>query len=360
MRVLEILFELDGGGVDRLLYDYCSRIIPEIEFDFVVTSKSEGILEAPLKQLGCNVFHVAQMRENCKLHIKQMKKILIEGHYDVIHDHSGYRAAINMCLAKKLGVKGRIAHSHIAYIPETAKSKLERYIFTPIVKHYSTELFACGKDAAKWMWGNSKTYIMTNAINPDAFIFNSELRSQLRKKLGIENKFVIGNVARFSYQKNHEFLIEVFNEVSKKREDAVLLLIGRGELFDEIKQKVHSLNLDDKVIFLGVRNDVPDLLNCMDIFALPSRFEGLPVSLVEVQANGLCSLVSDRITKEIHLNDNVFFIPINKGTKVWSELIYSIDNNRTSSKVKNSKYDIEKATLHLKNKYKQICGGKHE
>lgn len=360
MKVLEITSELDGGGVDKLLFDYCSRIIPDIEFDFVVTSKFEGILEKPLKELGCKIYHVAQFRENYKLHVKQMKKILLEGHYDVIHDHSGYKAATNLRLAKKMGVKGRIAHSHMAFIPETTKAKIERYLFTPLTKFYATELFACGNDAARWMWGKSKAYIMTNAIDPDAFAFNPETRTRLREELGLENKFVIGNVARFSYQKNHEFLVRVFNEVSKHRDDAVLLLIGRGELFDEVKQQVHSLNLDSKVIFLGVRDDVPDLLNCMDLFVLPSRFEGLPVTLVEVQANGLSSLVSECVTKEIHLNDNLYYLPVDEKTEVWRDFIDNIGIQRIQSKVKKSKYDLSIAVNRLYKRYKVYGSKRHE
>lgn len=155
MKILEISSELDGGGVDRLLYDYCSRMIPEIHFDFIVTSKSEGMLEQPLKKLGCNIFHVAQMREDRKLYKRQIKEIIKKGNYDIIHDHSGYKAIFTMYYAKKYNIKGRIAHAHMAYIPESGKEKAIRRICTRIVKHYATDLFACGEDAAKWMWGNT-------------------------------------------------------------------------------------------------------------------------------------------------------------------------------------------------------------
>ena len=202
MRILEITSDLDGGGVDRLLYDYCSRMTNDIQFDFVVTSKTEGILEKPLKELGCNIYRISQIREGLKKHNNQLKKILTDNHYDVIHDHSGYKAWCNLRVAKKCGVTARIAHSHQAFMAETTKQKIMRILSTPITKMYSTELFACGNDAAKWMWGekafnNGKVYIMKNAIQAERFNFSPEKRERIRCEYNIANKFVIGNVARF-------------------------------------------------------------------------------------------------------------------------------------------------------------------
>lgn len=355
MKILEITSELDGGGVDRLLYDYCSRLIPDVQFDFVATSKFEGMLEQPLKDLGCNVYHIAQLREDLKLHKKQLSEILENGQYDIIHDHSGYKAYFNLKLAKKLGVKGRIAHSHIAYIPESAKNRLQRKIVTLLTKVYATDLFACGRDAAKWMWGEKDdVYIMTNAIHTERFAFSEETRNRIRKELGLEGKFVIGDVARFSYQKNHEFLIRIFAQVKKLRSDAVLVLIGRGELEDDVKQQVKDMGLTDSVIFMGVRNDVPELLNALDIFLLPSRFEGLPVTVVEVQANGLATFAADTITDEIKLLPNVNYLPLEMSAAEWAKAIVKADISRIMNGLSNSKYDIEYAVNSLKDRYEKI------
>ena len=356
MRILEITSDLDGGGVDRLLYDYCSRMRNDIQFDFVVTSKTEGILEKPLKELGCNIYRISQIREGLKKHNNQLKKILIDNHYDVIHDHSGYKAWCNLRVAKKCGVTARIAHSHQAFMAETTKQKIMRRLSTPITKMYSTELFACGNDAAKWMWGekafnNGKVYIMKNAIQAERFNFSPEKRERIRCEYNIANKFVIGNVARFSYQKNHEFLINIFAQVKKIRTDAVLMLIGRGELEDTVKAQVEALGLRDSVIFMGVRNDVPDLVNAMDVFALPSRFEGLPVTLVEIQANGLPAVISENVTKEMTISQDFTFIPLIQPVSDWAKAIAEKHRNESNNLIRNTIYDLNVATNELRSKY---------
>ena len=356
MRILEITSELDGGGVDRLLFDYCSRMSKDIQFDFIVTSKKEGILEQPLKDLGCNIYHISQIREGLKQHCKQLKEILQKHNYDIVHDHSGYKAWCNLRVAKKQKVPVRIAHSHQAFMVESFKQKVLRRISTPLTKIYATDLFACGNDAAKWMWGEhsfqkNKVYIMRNAIDATRFSFSEEKRNQLRNELGIENKFVIGNVARFSYQKNHEFLINIFSEIKKIRDDAVLMLVGRGELEDDVKMQVETLGLQDSVLFMGVRNDVPDLLNAMDVFVLPSRFEGLPVTLVEIQANGLAGIISDCVTKEMAISRDCLFLSIYDSIVSWCEAINNRYREQSHNVIKNTPYDIKIAANILYDKY---------
>lgn len=366
MRILEITSALDGGGVDRLLYDYCSRMTNDIQFDFVVTSKTEGILEQPLKELGCKIYRVSQIREGLKKHNDQLMKILSDNHYDVIHDHSGYKAWCNLRIAKKCGVTARIAHSHQAFMAETPKQKIIRILSTPITKMYSTELFACGNDAAKWMWGKKafeqgKIFIMKNAIDVNRFAFSEEKRQKIRKELNIENKFVIGNVARFSYQKNHEFLIRVFAEIRKRREDAILVLVGRGELEDNVKNQVIELGLTDSVVFMGIRNDVSDLLNAMDLFLLPSRFEGLGIVYIEAQANGLvCFASSDVVPDEANIGKRITYIPLTEVANAWADRILSSDLSRNCDAielVRYAGYDLDTETVVMKEKYKKMISG---
>lgn len=361
MRILEITSALDGGGVDRLLYDYCSALKNDFQFDFIVTSKSEGMLEKPLRDIGCNIYRIPQIRENFKAHCEKLKEILESNKYDVIHDHSGFKAWCNLHVAKRCGVPVRIAHSHQAYMTESIKQKIERKLSEPITEFFATDLFACGNEAAKWMWGEKtfkrgKVYVMKNAINAESFDFSLQKRNDVRKSLNIEDKFVIGNVARFSFQKNHEFLIRVFKDITKIRNDAVLLLIGRGETENEIKALVQELHLEDSVIFTGVRNDVPELLNAMDVFVLPSRFEGLPVTLVEIQANGLPAVVSDSITKELSFSDKISFIPLSAPTCEWAQTISEKQRDKSENRITGTDYDLKTATNELKNKYLSLRG----
>lgn len=356
MKILHTVPALDGGGAERILFDYTIRMLEGNQIDFIVHTETEGILEKELIKKGCKIYHILPLRKNIKNFFKQVNKIILEGNYDIIHAAGGYRSIVELSIAKYHGVKIRIAHSHMAHIKESKSEKLTRKIVTFFVKKIATDLFACGKEAATWMWGKTlyekgDVYIMPNAINVSKFKFSYEKRKKIRRLLGIEDKVVIGNIARFSYQKNHEFLIRTFKEFIKICPNAVLLLIGHGELQHQIKKQVEDLNLVNYVYFLGVRKDVPILLNAIDYFVLPSRWEGLPVTMVEVQANGLPMLVSDTITKEIKLNSNVNYLSLNVGEKEWAKFILQNLNKRINSIFLELEYDIDKASKKLENFY---------
>lgn len=235
MRIVHVTSSLDGGGIASLLFEYCSRMKKNINFDFILTAEKEGILENKFRNMGCRIYHIPQLRKNPYGSIKSLYQILKNNKYDIIHAHGDYRSFNSLLIAKILGIKNRIVHSHLAYIPETLKQKIERKIFVPLVKMISTQLMACGKDAAIWMWGkndvnNGRVFIMANAIDTKKFLYNEDKRIELRKKYKIKNNLVIGNVARFSFQKNHIFLLEIFKEILELKKDAVLVLIGDGEL----------------------------------------------------------------------------------------------------------------------------------
>ena len=363
MKILFTLPALDGGGIDKILYDYSIRFPENIQCDFLVHTDYEGILERELKNKGYNIYHVPSLHENRKKYISDTKSIIKSGNYDIIHVNQGYRGLFFLYYAKKYGIKIRIVHSHMAYSPRTLKECVIKIITTNLVKKLATHLFACGNDAAKWMWGkkafnNGKVYIMRNAINAEQFNFSLQKRERIRDEYNISDKFVIGNVARFSYQKNHELLINIFAEVKKIRTDAILMLIGRGELEDTVKAQVEELGLSDSVMFMGVRNDVPDLTNAMDVFALPSRFEGLPVTLVEIQANGLPAVISDNVTKEMAISKDFAFIPLNQSVEVWAKAIAEMRRDESKNLIENTIYDINVAAGELWSKYFDIVQGK--
>lgn len=345
MKILEITSELDGGGVDRLLYDYCSRMTPNIYFDFIVTSDIKGILEEPLEKLGCTVYHLPPFRKQPLVHIRRLKQLYTTYNYDIIHDHSGYKSFLSLIIALICGIKVRIAHSHQADIPESSFERTVRKIYTFFTTLVATDLFACGEKAAIWMWGKrrrKRVRIMTNAIEVSKFRFSEEVRDKYRKELNLGNSIVLGNVARFSHQKNHTFLLKMFYEFHKIVPNSVLLLVGRGELFDEMKELAKQLDISEFVSFLGVRDDVSNLLNAMDLFVLPSFHEGLPVTLVEVEANGLASVVSDSVTGEMKINKNVFYYPLQIGEKHWAQNIACIqDLSRDCNTFESSDYNID-------------------
>lgn len=204
-----------------------------------------------------------------------------------------------------------------------------------------------------------KITIMPNAIELDKFRFSNDTRIRIRSELGISDKYVIGCVGRFSFQKNHEFLLQIFRKILDKRPDAILMLVGRGELEENIRNQVNECNMNDSVLFLGVRNDVPDLLNAMDVFVMPSRFEGLGMVYVEAQVNGLPCIASDGpVPKEVNLNGDVAFLPLQETASYWCDYILSnhFSRNPLMNTVEDTcLYNIDIAAKKLRRYYLKLC-----
>lgn len=361
IRVLHITSELDGGGIERLLYNYYNNINHLVRFDFAINSERIGILEEAFRDLGCNIYRIPKYRDGINEFQNRLKEILSNNHYDIIHVHSAYKACIALQVAKKSGINVRIAHSHIANAPEDFKSRIVRLFLTPLTKRYATHLFSCGVKAGEWAWGRKcfsfgNVYIMPNSICVENFKFSKEKRKQIRKELRCEDKYVIGNVARFSYQKNHEFLLNVFKEIQTINPNCVLWLIGNGELESEIRKQISDLQIGASVFMLGTRNDVPDLLNGIDMFMLPSRFEGLPVTLIETQTNGVKTMASDSITQEMKITDCLQFLPLKK--ELWVRNYYLENNDLARSRcyetLERSEYNIKRSAINLVKKYEEL------
>lgn len=363
IRVLQELPSLDGGGIAKLLFDYYSNMDREhIHFDFIIGDfYSEGIYEKPLRDMGCKIYRLPQFKKERRVFLRQMKEIVKNGNYDVVHSHMGARGAFLAYYGKKYNVKKRIAHSHLANKPGTLYAKLNNAFFTSLAEHYSTHLFACGRDAGIIQWGeknnkNGKIHIMRNAIDIEKFKFSDIMRDKKRKELGVQDKFVIGIVGRLSEQKNYPFLFRVYKEVIQTRDNTVLLIVGRGLEEEKIKKLAADMGIMEQTIFLGVRSDVPDLLNAFDLFVLPSLYEGLPVVLVEAQANGLRSIISDRITNEMNVTDLIEVLPINNTEKEWAEKIINaksdtINRDKYAEQIAKAGYDIRVESLKMQDFY---------
>lgn len=233
-----------------------------------------------------------------------------------------------------------------------------------ILPRYATDYFACSKLAGEWLFPksfleNDKVCLIHNALDLTKFLPSVTERDKVREELGIADKVVVGHVGRFEEQKNHQFLIDIFYELSKEREDAVLLLIGEGPLREEIEEKVKQYGLKEKVRFLGVRSDVPRLWKAMDMFLFPSLFEGLPIVALEAQASGVYSIMADSITSEVKITDDVKFISLNQDAKYWkNEILKNMDvmqNCKDNELIKNqfreAGYDIISAADELMKYY---------
>lgn len=360
MRILEVCVDLDGGGIDRYLLNYCSRI-PEIQFDFAVVDNKIGILERQLEALGCHIYRVPRQSRGVRANYNAIKKILTENTYDAVHVHLGYRGAVALWCAKRCGVKTRIVHAHIAAEPESTKQRIIRKGFTILVKRLATHLAACGVDAAKWVWGE-KTYakgkvtIHNNAIATAKYAYSETTRKTVREELGIgESTLVVGHVGRLCDQKNQLRLLDIFGEMHRLQPDSVLLLVGRGEREESIRRKAEAMGLTDVVRLLGVRDDVPQLLSAFDTFVFPSTHEGLPFTLIETQCNGLPALSADTVTPLVKLGEDVQFMSLSESDAVWAQVaLASAERGHDpegADRVADAGYDIDREAVRLRDYY---------
>lgn len=364
VRVLHELSALDGGGVAKLLYDYYSHMDKEkIHFDFLIQDfYDEGIYEKPLKELGCTIYRIPRIKKDRKGYLRGMEKVIHEGNYDAVHSHMGARGLFSMYYARKAKVPKRIVHSHIAYEPIGRLKRCFDIMLSWMAKKNATHLFACGRDAGRYMWGKrcskkGKIDIMTNAVDTRGYEFSSELRDLKRKELGVEDQLVIGIVGRLAEQKNYPFLFEAYKELLQMRKDVVLVIVGRGLEEEKIRERANQLKITENIQFLGVRKDVPELLNAFDLFVLPSRYEGLPVVLIEAQANGLKQLVSDKVTDEMNITDLIEFLPIENTARLWAEKMAACCDNVEKRKdyrqqVADAGYDIKIASKKMEEFYR--------
>lgn len=327
VRVAQIMGKWVGGGVESVVMNYYRHIDrTKIQFDFICDDDSTNIPYGEIGKLGGKVILIPPYQKVFKYHNK-LKKILKEGHYKIVHSHINTLSVFSLFAAKCAGVPVRIAHSHSTTNKKEKKKNLLKQVLRPFSKLFATDYMCCSELAGRWLFGDKEydkgnVYLLNNAIDLDKFKYNETLRKKKRKELGIkDDTLVIGHIGRFVAQKNHDYLIDIFNEIHKKNNNSVLLLAGQGPLMEEIKNKVKSLKLEKNVKFLGQRNDANELYQDFDVFLLPSLYEGLPVVGVEAQAAGLLCYLSDDMTKETKILDITKFMSLNNTPEEWADNI---------------------------------------
>ena len=303
--VAQVMGKWVGGGVESVIMNYYRHLDhSKVQFDFICDEDSTRIPYDEIKKLGGRVFLVPKY-QNFPKYLKALEKLFKENKYRIVHANINTLSVFPLYAAKKVGVPVRISHSHSTSNPKEWSRNLIKNILRPFSKRYATDYFACSEIAGRYLFGNKafdqgEVKIIHNAIDVDKFKFDEAARKKLRQEFGIKDStVVIGHVGRFVQQKNHTFLVDVFKEYHKKNPDSKLLLVGSGPLEDEIKKKVERLDLEDSVLFLGQRDDINKLYSVMDVFCLPSLYEGLPVVGIEAQATGLPTIFSNRISKEV-------------------------------------------------------------
>lgn len=322
IRILIVNYKMQCAGIESFIMNMYRAIDKDvIQFDFLVHYKKEQFYDEEILNMGGNIYRLTVREDNnfLKYFIDLKKFFKIHNEYKIVHGHMESFGIFYLYAAKLAGIQIRIAHSHIAEknkgLKGTIKGFLNRYY-----KKYATDLFACSDAAGKFMFGSDIQYkVFNNAIDSHKFKYDKTVRDLCRKELGFnEEQFVIGHIGRFNTQKNHSFLIDIFSEINRIHDNSILLLIGEGDLKSSIKDKVKQRGLEEKVFFLGVRKDVQWLYQAMDVFVMPSLFEGLPVAGIEAQASGLKCIFSSEVTRQTSITSNVEYISLNESPKYWA------------------------------------------
>lgn len=328
VRVLHVLGTTNLGGAEsRVMELYRAMDKSTVQFDFLVHTDREGYYSKEIQNLGGRIYSVPRFRGiNYFAYRKALKKFFGEHpDYAAVQGHMTSTAAIYLPIAKKAGIPMTIAHARSAGVDRGAKGIVTGLMRIPL-KDKADYCFTCSKEAGEAVYGKSRVrkggvWTIPNAIDTQRFAYSEETRHRVREALGLSGQFVIGHVGRFDFMKNHQYLTDIFAKLCRMRGDAALVLIGKGGLEQEIRDRINALGLADKVRFLGNRPDVERYYQAFDYFVFPSVFEGLPGSVVEAQAAGLRCLVSDRVTGEVALTGLVTYKSIEEPAVSWAEEI---------------------------------------
>jgi glycosyltransferase EpsF len=364
LRVAHVVGKMLGGGVESVVMNYYRNIDREkIQFDFIVDADSMLIPEQEICELGGRVFKVPPYQHPLA-YSNKLQALFSQQNWPIVHSHINSLSIFPLRAAKHSGVPVRIAHSHSTAGPgEPAKNAMKN-VLRKFSKVYPTHKFACSEHAGKWLFGKSSDFIVIpNAIELDKFNFSETVRAEVRQELGVhDGQLVVGHVGRFMPQKNHRFLIDVFCEVLKRRSDAVLVLVGEGDLKELVQQQIDSVGILNHVMFLGYRSDTYRLYQAFDVFALPSLYEGLGMVAIEAQAAGLPCVVSNKVPDETDISNLIKHLSLRDPEEWANEIVFLSELKRepyceTSVSTKDNKYasyQINKAAKNLENLYLDI------
>lgn len=361
MKILAIFTgAMAYDGITNSVFNYYKAMDKTgMQIDIVSSRSTLDEMKSNFEQIGCHVYRLEYRDKSTLKYFHQLKKLMKTGKYDIVHVHGNSATlAIETTAAWLSGCKVRIVHSRNSFCEHTKADKLLR----PLMYATYTDGFACGQKAGEWLFKKRPFTIIQNGKDIDRFLFDKAKREKFRKTLNAsDDEVLLGHVGLFHTQKNHEFLIDVFQEICKTKENYRLVLIGEGDLKETIRSKVKSLGLEDKVVFLGRQTNVNDWLQALDIMVFPSLFEGMPNVVIEWQISGLPSYISDNITRECNITGNVTYLPLDKGAAFWAKQIMDCpvperDGYQASIKETYQKagFDITLNAAQLKEKYREL------
>lgn len=361
------------GGIETFIVNACTRLDPaEYNISIVAINKITDRFDQDLEKSGIKFVELVHDRydnpiKRFKKGLSAFDKYLRDNHPEIMHFNlSDSIDLLYVNIAKKHGVGIRILHSHNSFA--NAKWKIAvHYIGKVFFSNGATDYIACSRKAAKWLfplkiYDNNDYILMHNAIPSELYVYDGEVRKKIRAEYNLSDKFVVGHVGRFNQQKNHIYLLNVFKEIKKIKNNAVLMLFGEGELIEEVQKYAHENSIDD-VIFAGMSDQIPSLLQAFDVFILPSFYEGLPFVLVESQAASLPSVASDTITKEVKITPYLQYMSLNKSPKKWAEVAINnakMKRKSTQELIIQSGFDVDETIKQLDKLYKTLMSRKQD
>lgn len=363
LRVLQVLGGLNRGGAETMVMNlYRALNHRNIQFDFIIHSNTQNDYRDEIENLGGQIYVFDSFKGYNFINYRKQWSDFLNNHqeYKVVHSHVRSYASVFFPIVKEHNLK-TIVHSHSTSNGTGLKSIVKRCLQYPL-RYQADYLFACSQIAGEWLYGEEATkgknyFILNNAINTRKYKIDMATRLRVREQLGIKNNLVFGHVGRLHEAKNHMFLLELFKSIIKQKPESKLVIVGDGELREEIENKIVALELQKDVIMTGSRSDVPKLLMAFDAFLFPSKWEGLPVTVVEAQAAELPCFVSDTVTKEVGISDLVHYLPIDKGAACWCDAIMKSDLNKhdVQKEIIEAGFDVQETAQWLTDFYMRIA-----
>lgn len=364
IRILQVLGGLNRGGAETMVMNLYRAIDhKKVQFDFIIHSATQNDYENEIKEFGGKIYVFPPFKGYNIIKYKKVWKNFLREHpeYRIVHSHVRSYASIFFPIAKKYGLK-TIIHSHSTSNGYGIKGKIKDILQKPLI-YQSDYLFSCSDLAGKWLFGEKgirkdNYYIIKNAIDVNKYRYNKMVREEYKKKLEVENNIVFGHVGRLTIPKNHIYLLKVFKKIVEKKSNAVLLIIGDGELKEQIQNQIIEYGLQNNVKLLGSRDDIPEIMQVIDVFLFPSLWEGFPMTIIEAQAAGLPCIISNNITSEVKLATNVEMLSVDE-TEIDNWVKHSLKsiNNRlpdASKLILSAGFDINITSKWLIQFYRRI------
>ncbi len=360
IRILHVVSVMDIAGMESYIMNMYRKIdCTKMQFDFLVHHRRRGAFEDEIESLGGHVYHTSLLDDwNLAKYLRELKALFSDHpEYRIVHGHLGSTAWLYLGMAKRCGVPWRILHSHCPGCIHTLKGYAKHLLFYLSPIHANVAL-ACSTEAGRYQFKKRTFEVIPNGIDVDRFRYSAEKRAVKRRELGFEDRFVIGHVGRFYYEKNHEYMLKILYRLKRKIPDAAMVLVGDGLLRSQIENRARKLGIDDAILFTGIQRDCSPYYQAMDAFIMPSVYEALPLTGIEAQCAALPCLFSETVSREVSLGDRAQFLPIGEeDVDRWVDELVKIHGSRQAREAcipDAARFDSDKRTRDMVARYEKM------